>query len=85
MKTNELYLALAINLIDMPFVKIWIHAVWATKRRAPLLHKDFRQEIFQHILENGNEKGILVDIVNGHTEHVHCLFRLKNDQTISGL
>jgi REP element-mobilizing transposase RayT len=23
-----------------------------------------------------------MDTVNGHIEHVHCLFRLKNDQTI---
>ncbi len=29
------------------------------------------------------DKGILIDIVNGHAEHVHCMFRLKNDQTIS--
>ena len=67
----------------MPFVKIWIHAVWATKRRAPLLEKDFRKDIFQHIIENGSEKGILIYAVNGHADHVHCLFRLKNDQTIS--
>ncbi len=25
----------------------------------------------------------LIEIVNGHSEHVHCLFRLRNDQTIS--
>ena len=29
------------------------------------------------------KKDILVDIVNGYSQHVHCLFRLKNDQTVS--
>ncbi len=32
---------------------------------------------------NAMKKGILMDCVNGHIEHIHCLFRLKNDQTIS--
>jgi REP element-mobilizing transposase RayT len=67
----------------MSYVKIWIHAVWTTKKRQPLLEEDKRPEIFNHIYANAIEKGILMDIVNGHTDHVHCLFRLKNDQTIS--
>ena len=67
----------------MPYVKIWIHAVWSTKKRAKLMPHPIRQDIFTHIHSNGLEKGILIDSVNGHIEHVHCLFRLKNDQTIS--
>jgi REP-associated tyrosine transposase len=67
----------------MSFVKIWIHAVWSTKNRKPLLQKRFRQELFDHINENADKKGILMEIVNGYHDHVHCLFRLKNDQTIS--
>ncbi len=80
---NYIYLASAINYSVMPFVKVWIHAVWATKSRKPLLNTSFRQEIFDHIAENAFTKGILIDAVNGHVEHVHCMFRLKNDQTIS--
>lgn len=67
----------------MSFVKIWIHAVWATKSRKPLLIKASRKEIFNHIHENALTKGILIEVVNGHLEHVHGLFRLKNDQSIS--
>ncbi len=67
----------------MPFVKIWIHAVWATKRREKLLNKEIRPAVFEHIHQNALKKEILMDCVNGHIEHVHCLFRLKNDQTIS--
>ncbi len=67
----------------MPFVKIWIHAVWTTKNREHLLNKTIRQNVFEHIHKNALSKDIFMDIVNGHAEHVHCLFRLKNDQTIS--
>lgn len=40
----------------MPFVKIWIHAIWAKKSRKPLLEKEFRKEVFIHIIENGTKK-----------------------------
>jgi REP element-mobilizing transposase RayT len=66
----------------MPFVKIWIHAVWSTKNREPLIIKPVRKQIFEHIHQNALKKDIFMDTVNGHIEHVHCLFRLKNDQTI---
>ncbi len=66
----------------MPYIKIWIHAVWTVKNREKILEKGVREEIFNHILQNAKEKGILIDVVNGHLDHVHCLFRLKNDQTI---
>lgn len=67
----------------MPLIKIWIHLVWATKKRAPLLTKDMRQQVFRHIRENGLAKGIHVDFVNGHIDHVHCLISLNADQTIA--
>ena len=69
----------------MSFVKIWIHTVWTTKKRQPFLNKSFRKNIFNHIHSNALKKGILVDVVNGYSEHVHCLFRLKNDQTIKDI
>lgn len=69
----------------MPFVKIWIHAVWATKNRGKLLNKEIRHAVFEHIHQNALKKEIFMDCMNGHMEHVHCLFRLKNDQTVSNV
>jgi putative transposase len=66
----------------MSYVKIWIHAVWTVKNRKPLLESDIRRELFSHIHENALAKGILIEVVSGHHNHVHCLFRLKNDQSI---
>ncbi len=69
----------------MPFLKVWIHLVWATKNRRPLLTKHIRQKVFSHIKENGIRKGIHIDFINGYTEHVHCLVSLHPDQNISNL
>ena len=67
----------------MPLLKIWIHLVWATKNRAPVLTKNIREIIFKHIKENGKKKNIHVDFVNGHCDHVHCLISLNAEQTIA--
>ena len=68
----------------MPFVKVFIHFVWSTKNRTPYLEsKEIRAALWRHIKENGKEKGIFIDIVNGYREHCHCLVSLGREQTIS--
>jgi len=67
----------------MSFVKIWVHLVFATKNREPLLKKDFRLELYQHISSNCKEKDIFLQAVNGYAEHIHCLISLGKDQNIS--
>ncbi|MEN8225625.1 MAG: IS200/IS605 family transposase [Bacteroidota bacterium] len=67
----------------MGYVKIWIHLVWTTYKHQPVLTKDIRKEIFVHIKENANQKGIYVDHIGGYTDHVHCLLSLNGDQCIS--
>ncbi len=66
----------------MPFVKIWIHFVWSTKNREPLLTDEIRQKVFEHIRENARAKNIHLDFINGYIDHVHCLISLGTDQTI---
>ena len=69
----------------MPYIKIWIHAVWATKSREPLLEKEIRQKVFQHIKENAKLKNIHIDNVNGFTDHVHCLISMNATQSIADI
>jgi putative transposase len=66
----------------MGFIKIWVHLVWTTKNRKAILTRDSRQEIFNHIRENAENKGVYVDFINGHIEHVHCLISLGSGQSI---
>ncbi len=67
----------------MPFIKIWIHAVWSTKNRVPLLKEGIRKSVIDHIKANAKEKGIYLDCINGHLDHLHCLISLKGDQTLA--
>ena len=67
----------------MPYLKVWIHLVWATRNREPVLKKEIRPEIFEHIRANAKAKDIHLDFINGHLDHVHALISLKSDQTIS--
>ena len=67
----------------MSYVRIWIHSVWGTKNREPILARESRQILFNHIRDNAKSKHIYVDTVNGYAEHVHCLFGLGADMTVS--
>jgi REP element-mobilizing transposase RayT len=66
----------------MPYIRVWIHYVWATKNRNPILTQDIRYILFDHIKQNATAKGIYLDRINGHFEHVHCLISLGSSQTI---
>lgn len=65
------------------YYKIWIHIVWSTKHRQPLLHRALRPQLFQHIREKANEEGYHLDIVNGVEDHLHSLFSLNPKFSIS--
>ena len=67
----------------MSFVKVLIHAVWGTKSHYPFLTKAVRQQVLSPIKENEQKKQIFIDRLNGHTEHLHCLFALNADITIA--
>lgn len=67
----------------MSYTKIWIHCVWTTAKRHPLLTDNIRQNILQHIIENSKKKEIYIDCINGYVEHVHCLISLKRSQNIA--
>jgi REP element-mobilizing transposase RayT len=66
----------------MPFVKVWIHFVWSTKNREPMLTENIRPVVFQHIRDNAKKKGIYLDFIGGFVDHVHCLISLGRGQEI---
>lgn len=67
----------------MAYVKVMIHAVWGTKNREPFLTKEIKQIVSKHIRENAKEKKIFIDTIDGSTEHLHSLFGLNAEMTIS--
>jgi putative transposase len=64
----------------MSYTKIWIHAVFGTKRRHPYLTGRIKKEVINHIFQNAVEKGITISKINGISDHLHCLIRLHPKQ-----
>ena len=70
----------------MPFVKVYIHFVWTTKYREPLLDSpELRRIVWEHMRENALEKGIFVDMINGYEDHCHCLVSMGTKQSMSNV
>lgn len=63
--------------------KIWIHAIWATKARIPLVHQNIEQNVYQFISNQLREQGCPVRIINGMPDHIHCLFLLNPQKSIA--
>lgn len=63
--------------------KIWIHAIWATKERMPLIHANVENKIHQFIASQLSELGCSVSIINGMPDHLHCLFLLSPQKSIA--
>ena len=69
----------------MPFIKILIHAVWATKDRKPLMYKGNKDALCQHMREYAKRKNIHLINVNGWLDHLHGLVSVSAEQNIATL
>jgi len=67
----------------MPFTKVMIHFIWSTKNRHPLISKEIKPLILNHIKENSIKKGIFIDSLNCVEDHIHLLISLGTEQTIA--
>lgn len=65
--------------------RIWIHAIWSTKERRPIIHSTFENTIHQFIATQLREQGCPVRIINGMPDHIHCLFLLNPQKSIAGV
>ncbi len=65
------------------FNKIWIHAIWSTKNRLPLIELTVEQRIYSFISEQFREQSCPVRVINGMPDHIHCLFLLTPQKSIA--
>ena len=56
--------------------KNWIHCVWATKNRAPLILPHFEYRLHKFIMDELIKMGCYVENINRMEGHIHCLFLL---------
>jgi len=66
--------------------KIWIHLIFGTKERAPLIKPFFGSQLYNHIkillVKDFESK---VKIINGTKNHIHILFLQNQNYSISNL
>lgn len=65
------------------FVKIWIHAIWSTKERESLIISSVEKEIHEYMHSQFTDLGCPVRIINRMPDHVHSLFLLNAQKSIS--
>lgn len=61
----------------------WIHAVWSTKHRLALIEPSFEKKLHEYIADQLRNCGCKVKIVNGMSDHIHCLFLLNRSKSIA--
>ena len=67
----------------MPYTKVLIHFIWATKNREHLISKELKPLLLQHIKDNSIKKGIFIDTMNCVSDHMHLLISLGTEITIA--
>ena len=63
--------------------KVYLHAIFSTKNRLPLLAEEWRNELFRVLGGATNNLGCQILIVGGVADHVHLLFELGRNITIA--
>ena len=67
----------------MSFVRIWVHVVFSTQNREPVLNTELRRKLIAHVRSNCRQKDIFLDSINGWSDHLHLLISLGRSQDIA--
>ncbi|GAB3794576.1 IS200/IS605 family transposase [Spirosoma humi] len=62
--------------------KIWVHTVFSTKARQPLIQPGIRPTVHDELRKQLIDSGCFVDCVGGVADHVHLLFLLNPKKSI---
>ncbi|GAB3881734.1 IS200/IS605 family transposase [Spirosoma agri] len=65
------------------YIALYVHLIWTTKYREPVLFPAARYALFAHIREEAVKNNIDIRIINGVADHVHCLVALRSTQSIA--
>lgn len=65
------------------YSSIWVHLIWSTKHRQPILTPSLKQHVYKAIHDIANDHEIYLDCINGVEDHVHLLVRLRTDQAVA--
>ena len=66
-------------------VKVLVHLVFSTKKRACLIDAPLREELYPYMAGIVRQMGGVLQALGGMPDHVHVLVRLKADLRLSDL
>lgn len=69
--------------MSQSLAKVYLHAIFSTKHREPVLADGWREELFRVLGGAANNLGCQSLIVGGVADHVHLLFQLGRTITIA--
>ena len=65
-------------------IDIWLHIIFSTKDREPLIASNFDEKLYSHIKHKLiNEFDSFVEIVNGTENHIHILMKQSPNFSLS--
>jgi len=64
------------------YSRVWLHLVWATLDRRPLLNRNAAMKVSAHLHEYAESKGIFMKINFVNLDHVHALIDLPTSKAI---
>ncbi len=67
------------------FIRVWVHMIFSTKNRVPMINPEHEGKIYDHMQEQLNKLGCLPIRINGMPDHVHLLFLLSHTKTIADI
>lgn len=67
------------------YSRIWLHLVWATLERRPLLTKDSASQLSGFLTKYAAEKGIYMKINYVNADHVHALIDLPTSSALEAV
>ena len=65
------------------YYNVWVHAVFATKDRNPIITTDIEEQLYSCLYSEFKSMDCTLKIVNGLPDHVHCLFMLGPQRPLS--
>ena len=64
------------------YSRVWVHLVWATLERRPLLNKPAAAKLSAHLHAYAEQKGVYMKINFVNPDHVHALINLPTNVCI---
>ncbi|HEY2328383.1 MAG TPA: IS200/IS605 family transposase [Verrucomicrobiae bacterium] len=67
------------------YSRVWLHLVWATLERRPLLDKPAALKLSAYLTDYAKQKGIYMKINYVNADHVHALIDLPTNLSIEDM